>query len=327
MTEVICVMSDDLIDFDADLSGLSKPAWLKMVDEISEEHGYLEHLGNRHATSFIDLGKTLIVSFETFETARTMLPEAHPISWTFSKTLGWSSLTLLCDGDTWFRDDTVYRYFDRLVDEGFLEDFDDVIFYGAGSCAYAAAALSVTCPGAKVLALAPQATLAPSSAGWDDRYRPNRRLDFKSRYGFAPDMIDAAEKAYIVYDPTVKEDAMHACLFSTPNVTHLAAPRLGSDLQKHFWEMGVLEVLISEASSGRLDANQFARHMRARRDHLPYLRRLLAELIDADRAWLQALLCKNTGERLDAPRFRKRYIALTGEDPSFFDKAKVTVNA
>lgn len=267
------------------------------------------------------------MSFETFETARTMLPEAHPISWTFSKTLGWSSLTLLCDGDTWFRDDTVYRYFDPLVDEGFLEDFDDVIFYGAGSCAYAAAAFSVTCPGAKVLALAPQATLAPSSAGWDDRYRPNRRLDFKSRYGFAPDMIDAAEKAYIVYNPTVKEDAMHACLFSTPNVTHLAAPRLGSDLQKHFWEMGVLEVLISEASSGRLDANQFARHMRARRDHLPYLRRLLAELIDADRAWLQALLCKNTGERLDAPRFRKRYIALTGEDPSFFDKAKVTVNA
>ena len=55
--------------------------------------------------------------------------------------------TKFTKGDTWFRDNRVYGYFDRLIADGFFEDFDTVIFYGAGSCGYAAAAFSVAAPG------------------------------------------------------------------------------------------------------------------------------------------------------------------------------------
>lgn len=59
------------------------------------------------------------------------------------KTRQWSSLSLISEGDTWFRDPAVYRYFDRLVDDRFFEGFDEVLFFGAGPCGYAAAAFSV----------------------------------------------------------------------------------------------------------------------------------------------------------------------------------------
>ena len=105
---------------------------------------------------------------------------------------GWSHLCLIAEGDTWFRDPAVYAYFDRLVDDAFFEDFDHVLFYGAGMAGYAACAYSVAAPGAQVLALNPRATLDPAAGRWDDRDRAARRLDFTSRYGYAPDMLEGA---------------------------------------------------------------------------------------------------------------------------------------
>ena len=78
---------------------------------------------------------------------------------------------------------------------GFFDDFDHVVFYGAGPCKYAAAAFSVAAPAATVDAIQPQTTLDPRITDWDDRYMKMRRTDFTSRYGYAPDMLDAAEQA------------------------------------------------------------------------------------------------------------------------------------
>jgi hypothetical protein len=108
---------------------------------------------------------------------------------------GWSHLSIILDGDTWFHDPKVYAYFNRLDDDGFFDDFDHVVFYGAGPCKYAAAAFSVAAPGATVDAIQPQTTLDPRITDWDDRYMKMRRTDFTSRYGYAPDMLDAAEQA------------------------------------------------------------------------------------------------------------------------------------
>ena len=54
----------------------------------------------------------------------------HTIGWEFVRRHGWSHLCLISDGDTWFRDRKIWGYFDRLIDDGFFEDFDQVIFYG-----------------------------------------------------------------------------------------------------------------------------------------------------------------------------------------------------
>ena len=65
----------------------------------------------------------------------------------------------------WFRYPKVHAYFNRLVDDGFFDDLDKVVFYGAGPCGYAAATFSVAAPGATVVAIQPQATLDPRVTG------------------------------------------------------------------------------------------------------------------------------------------------------------------
>ena len=140
---------------------------------------------------------------------------------------GWSHLSIISDGDTSFHDPKVYSYFDRLDDDGIFDDFDHVVFYGAGPCEYAAAAFSVATPGATVVAIQPQATLDPQITEWDDRYVKMRRADFSSRYGYAPDMLDAAEQAYVIYDPCERLDAAHAAMFTRSNVKNSASITFG----------------------------------------------------------------------------------------------------
>ena len=180
--------------------------------------------------------------------------------------LGWSSLSVMSDGQSWFRDREVYAYFDDLIDDGFFEEFDNVVFYGAGPCGYAAAAYSIAAPGARVLALQPQATLDPRVAEWDERFIRQRRLDFTSRYGYAPDMIDAAQEAFVIYDPEELEDAMHAALFTRPNVHKLRLRHAGGALQFSLRNMKILSRLIALGGTGRLTPEIFAKLARARRE-------------------------------------------------------------
>ncbi len=284
---------------------LDHDAWLARLDALGEEHGYFQTVGPRHRALFVDESPTLLVSFETVAQARArrdQLPVTHGIA----ARHGWSHLCLLAEGETWYRDPAVYGYFDRLVDDAFFEDFDRVLFYGAGMGAYAAAAFSVTAPGAAVLLINPRATLSPSTARWDTRDLAARRLDFTSRYGYAPDMIEGAGKVFVLHDPASREDAMHAALFHAPYVTSLAARHLGDRLDWALGHMGVLDGLIEAAVEDRLTADLWAQVWRKRRDFGPYLRAILDCAAHTGRTGHEAMICRSVTRRLRAPRFRKR---------------------
>ncbi|MFD2738647.1 phosphoadenosine phosphosulfate reductase [Sulfitobacter aestuarii] len=298
-------MSDQKPSIETSLMDLSKADWLEAISEISEEDGYFLSLGKRHFASFIEAGPTLLVTFETFQGIQVLSEKAQPLGWEMLRDHQWSHLCLASDGDTWFRDEAIYRYFDRLVDDGFFDEFETVIFYGAGPCAYAAAAFSVSAPAARVLAIQPQATLDPRLTEWDDRFTDMRRVDFTSRYGYAPDMLDAAEAAFVLYDPRQRLDAMHAALFTRGNVTKLRMPNMGDALQTDLLDMGQLAPLLLALAGGELDALRFAQLYQARRDYLPYLRNLLNLLGEARREGLLLLLCGNVTERMRAPRFQR----------------------
>lgn len=207
-------MADDSLSFETSLAGMKKADWLTSVEQLCDEDGYFERLGKRHYAAFVEKSSTLLISFETLQGIPALSSLAHPFGWEMVQEHDWSNLCVISNGDTWFRDQSVYAYFDRLIDDGFFDEFEQVIFYGAGPCAYAAAAYSVASPGARVLAVQPQATLDPRVTEWDDRFTDMRRMDFTSRYGYAPDMIDAATTAYVVYDPREALDAMQAALFT-----------------------------------------------------------------------------------------------------------------
>ncbi|MBY6134739.1 hypothetical protein KUV61_02805 [Nocardioides marinus] len=299
-------MQDGLENLDEDLSGLDTAQWKARIAELAETNGMYQPLGKRHFATFIEQGDTLLVTFETMQGIHNLSDLAQPLGFDLVKNLGWSHMCVVSDGDTWFRDEQIYAFFDQLIDDGFFDEFDNVIFYGAGPCGYAAAAYSVAAPGASVVAVQPQATLEPRMTEWDDRFTEQRRLCFTDRYGYAPDMLDAAERAYVIYDPQERLDAMHASLFARKNVTRLRAMHMGEAVQTRLIEMDMLYHILSMAGSGKLTATAFYKLFRNRRNNSYFLRNLLARLERDDRCYLMALLCRNVTERMRAPRFRRR---------------------
>lgn len=273
-----------------DLSGLDRDDWLSALADMGEETGHFERMGPQHADLFIDAGRTLLVTFETMEAARAR-PGARPRGMDIAAAHGWSALACLSDGDTWFRDRAVWGTFDRLSDDGFFEDFERVLFFGAGSCGYAAATLSVAAPGARVLAIRPQATLTPTLAGWDRRFPATRRTDFTSRYGYGPDMIDAAAQVDIVFDPMIAPDAIHAALFTRANVRTHRCTWAGPRTEVALDQLNLVTPLIEAAMAGELTHAAFGRLWRARRGSPAYLRLLLKRLEAANRPGLLRRLC------------------------------------
>ncbi|HEX9856951.1 MAG TPA: phosphoadenosine phosphosulfate reductase [Paracoccaceae bacterium] len=290
-----------------------RESWLALIDEIGEEAGYFQPLGARHWAFFADESPTLLVTFETVETIRAGSAAQMPMGHGIASARGWSHLCIIADGPTWYRDPAVYRYFDRLVDDAFFEDFDRVVFYGAGMAGYAACAYSVTAPGATVLAVQPQATLDPAVAGWDTRHRAHRRMNFTDRYGYAPDMIEGTGEVFVVFDPTRIEDAMHAALFTRPYVTMLRCPHLGDRADIALQGMKILPDLIAAAGEGSLTAATFATTWRKRRAFGPYLKALLARVEASGNPRRAAMICRSVTRRLNAPRFRKRLAELEAQ--------------
>ncbi len=297
-----------MADAENDLVDLSDKEWLAELSLIGEDKGYFENLGPDHSVLFAEESPRLLVSFMTMKSARTLSDDGLP--YVLSMLPGWSHLIVLCDHETWYRDPCVYGYFDRLVDDGFLEDFDQVVFMGAGSCGYAAAAYSVAAPGARVLAMEPQATLEPLLTGWDPRFRKYRRLPFGDRYAFAPDMIEAADGALVLFDPTNDPDAMHAALFHRAHVRLKQMRLFGGRIEAGLLEMGLLAPIIEHLGDGSLDDRTFAGLLRARRGYMPYLRALLSYRDIEGREKAAMAICRHTTERYKAPRFRRRLAAL-----------------
>jgi hypothetical protein len=285
-------MQDRQLAIEINLKDLGANAWLGQVDDICEDHGFFEQLGKGHFAGFLEAGNSLLVTFESVQSIRENNVDAEPRGFAYTRQDGWSLLSLFSFKESWFRDIQVYEFFDRLVDEGFFDDFERIIFYGGGGAAsYAAAAFSVVAPGATVVALRPQATLDAEVAGWDSRYKYARKYDFNDRYGYAPEMIDAAKQVFVAYDPIQRLDACHAALFRRPHVTALPCPLLGDDLDQAFDRMGIHDVLIKLAMDGMLDRRRFSQLLRARRYDPTYVRALVRRLVVTGHPKLARVIC------------------------------------
>lgn len=298
-------MTQDTIDiFDAS-EAESDADWLAIMAEIGDEAGYLTPLGGAHSAFFSDMGPMLLVTFETLSGIRGAGGGQMPLGYQIAAPRGWSTLNLIAHDDTWFRDSCVYGYMDRLIDDAFFEDFDRVVFYGAGMGGYAAAAFSVAAPGCTVLALAPQATLDTELADWDRRFSRARRLNFTDRFGFAPDMVDGCERAFLVYDPIQQVDGAHAAMFRGAYVSKLRARHIGRDPQAELARMDVLRPLIDAACTGTLDARRFYRLWRARHQNAQYLGRLAGRVQSQDRPARLVQMLRAALDRVDHPQLRR----------------------
>lgn len=284
---------------------LSEEDWLERLEDMSDDRGFFEPLGPLHSALYVEGSRHLLVTFETIRSARARPDIDVPLGWELAQGHGWSQLCLLAHAETWFRHRAVYMFFDKMVDDGLFDKFDNVVFYGAGSCGYAAAAYSVVAPGATVIAVQPQATLDPRVTNWDPRFRDMRRISFTDRYGYAPDMLDAADRAFVLFDPEEPLDAMHAALFTRDNVTKLACPYLDADIEPFLLRKQILRQIVARAMAGTFDAAAFYRMFRLRRSDLPYLGRLLNAVEERQRPFLTGLLCRRLLQNGQSERFRR----------------------
>lgn len=288
--------------FSADLSD---EAWLDELRKVGERHGTYSELGDAYSAVFVEQSqRVLFVAFETLFGIRSVGEVGQPLAFDVCERRVWSHLTLISRTQGWYRDPKVFAFFDRLTDLGFFDNFDKVVFYGAGMCGYAAAAFSVAAPGSTVLAIAPQATLDRGRTPWDDRFPSARRTEFRTRYAYAPDMIDAADEVFVLFDPDETEDAMHASLFQGDNVRHYryrrgSAGAIEADLRA----MALISQMAEHAANGSLSFAQLSRIMRARRKHVPYLRALLSRVLGEDRPAMTAMLCRAVLKEQPLPRF------------------------
>lgn len=300
-------------------SAAARDEWFDRLARLGDDSGDFLSLGERHWALFIDEAPTLIVSFETVDEAMAR-PGQMPLAHGIAAAHGWSHLCILSDGETWWRDQSVWRYFDRLIDDAFFEDFDRVLFTGAGIGGYAACAFSVAAPGATVLAFSPRATMEPAQTGWDRRHLSARRFDFSSRYGYAPDMVEGAEQVFLVLDPYERDDHAHAALFRAPWVARLNMPCAGANPAALLSGMGLIHGLIETACKGELTTAGFARLWRNRRESPSYLRRLLDRTDATGHTGRAEVICRNVTARMKAPRFRRRLAEIeAGQPPSAYD--------
>lgn len=187
------------------------------------------------------------------------------------------------------------------------------MFYGVAPCGYAAAAFSMAAPGATVVALQPQATLDPQLAEWDGRFVKMRHVSFTDRYCFAPDMLDAAEKAFVLCDPEEPMDAMHAALFHRSNVARIRMRCMPGNLESHMHRMGMISRLLTSAAEDRLTPQAFHQMHRARRHYRAYLLHLMNRCDAKNQSIRTMLLCGNITRRMTTRIFRKRLAALRQE--------------
>lgn len=286
---------------------LSAAEWIAELAALGAERGYYTPLGKKHSALYVaKSSKVLLVAFESMAHIRVSSPGGVPFGFQFAESRGWSHLSLIARRETWFRSPHVWRFFDRQIDSGFFEEFDQVVFYGAGMGGYGAAAYSVAAPGSTVIAVAPQATLVPERARWDTRFCEHRTRDFTSRYGYAPDMIDAAKALYLLFDPGETEDAMHASLFHGDHVHRICYRRGGAgSIDADLRSMGVLDATFDAFATGSLSPLDIHTALRARRRHTPWLRASMGRVIAEERPLLTGLFARGALRLQDVPRFQK----------------------
>ncbi len=276
---------------------------------VVSENGFFESLGAQHSAVFVKGsakgGKTLIVTFENLDDIKKDEEDRMPWGYGFVTSQGWSMLGLMAHGWTWYRDEAVFDFFDRLRDEGFYDQFDTVVFYGASMGAYAASVFSASAPKATVVLLSPQATLSRDVASWETRYRKAWKRDFSTRYAYGPEQSSAAHKVHLFYDPLASLDAMHAALFNGDNVTKYKCRFMGHRIASLWQRMGVLKQVVLGCVDDTLDVSKFYTLMRARLHNQRYQREMLDRLIKMRRPHLVRRYAQAVLNTRGGPVFRQ----------------------
>ncbi len=269
--------------------------------------------GPENAVLFEPRSKRLIVSFDNISSVRE---EGQRWPWGFkvmSRDMNCSVLGVMGTQRNWFRQEFVHDAFESLRDQGFFQQFDEILFYGASMGGFAALAYSGCAPGANVLAIAPQSTLDRDILPDDNRWGWTARLDWKGRFNDAADCVGAARDVTIISDPYFGPDVAQVSRIRGDNITRLKAPFMGHQLPNAFHLMGMLKPLLYAGAGGTLTPQLYYKLFRARRDLPRYQHDILMHAEERGKLRSAIRVCEYTLKKRDAKNIARSLERLQAE--------------
>ncbi len=278
----------------------------------AKTHGFLWE-GPENAVLFAPRSKRLVVVFDNISNVREEGPRwpwGFKVVW---KDMGCSVLGVMGTQRNWFRHDFVHDAFESLRDQGFFEQFDEVLFYGASMGGYGALVYSQCAPGANVLAIAPQSTLNRDILPRDNRWGWTAKLDWKGRFNDAANVLQKAGTTTIISDPYFEPDREQVSRIKGDRITHLKTPFMGHQLPNAFVLMGMLKPLLFAAADNSLTPALFYKLFRNRRDLPRFQHDILMEAEKRGKLRSAIRVCEYTLKRRDAKNIARSLDRLKGE--------------
>jgi hypothetical protein len=209
------------------------------------------------------------------------------------------------DGE-WFQNDAIPELFAELENNGFFEQYDQVVFYGADTGGYAATVCSVAATGSRVLAVQPRLTFASRIAELKARYAWMQRSGSKNRISPAPEIDDTASQCVVISDPELEVDENWKEMFWDSGTLKFCVRHLGYDIEATLIRMGFVVRAMSKMQSAALTRLDLGRLWRGRRTERRYLLGLLRRLVADHQDRLLIVYCNYVLEhKMGGPRFRK----------------------
>lgn len=210
-------------------------------------------------------GKRLTVTFDSLSGSTQNRPEVSGAR--LVRDIGCDHVHIPYAGTSWYQSEDVHAVIAAF--RQFCNHYEDIILYGHSQGGYAALLFSGPFAATRVVALAPQYSVDPAKAPFENRFAA-----YVSGTQFVFDYMDetisrSAEK-FIVFDPRCEHDYQHFKLYAAyPQVYPVRVPFGGHYPGQTFLEAGVIRPMISGLLLGTLDAAGCRRLFRAgrRRSH------------------------------------------------------------
>lgn len=198
--------------------GQADPRWLHELRPGGEGEGFLEK-GPRHSLMFVRRPSSrLLVTFDNLSNVNDAAVDREPWAFKFAQDNALSQLGVMAHVSDWYRDAGLIARFEALVQEGFFDGYERVVFAGVSMGGYAAIAFASLVPGAHVIAVNPQSTLDPDLVPWETRYQSGRRQDWTLPLSDAAALTGGLGRVHIFYDPYHALDQSHIARFSGDNL-------------------------------------------------------------------------------------------------------------
>lgn len=241
------------------------PNWLADLRRSNYRKGFY-HSDENFAAQFNERSlDVLVVSFDNLSNVRDPSLARESWGYGFYKAEGWSHLGIMSFSTNWYRDETLFDYLEDLAARGFFEKFKKVVMTGTSMGGYASTAFAALAPGCTIVAYSPQSTLDENLVPWEDRFQSGRKQDWSGRYRDAALLTDAAEKAFIFYDPDFEPDRLHAERYQGTSVHLLKTWFTGHKSALFLRRADLLKPVMHAAVAGTLSEASFYKLYRNRR--------------------------------------------------------------